>query len=57
MNRMLRTHYSSEITEKLDGKKIVVAGWIRTIREHGNLKFLIISDRFGEIQITVKKVE
>jgi aspartyl-tRNA synthetase len=54
---MLRTHYSSEITEKLDGKKVVVAGWVRTVRDIGKTKFLILADSYGEIQVTVKKGE
>ena len=54
---MLRTHYSSEVTEKLDGKNVVVSGWVRTLRDIGKTKFLIIADMSGEIQITAKKGE
>ncbi len=52
---MLRTHYSSEIDGKNDGSKARIAGWLRAIREHGGLKFLVVADRFGEIQVTAKK--
>ena len=52
---MLRTHYSNEITSDLDGKAVVIAGWVRTVRDIGKTKFLIVSDRFGEIQVTVKE--
>lgn len=52
---MFRTHYSSEIDKKDDGKKVRIAGWVRAIREHGGLIFLVIADRFGEIQVTAKK--
>ncbi len=51
----MRTHYSGEIKPEMDGKKVSVAGWVRTLREHGGLKFLILSDRSGNIQITIKK--
>jgi len=54
---MFRTHYSSEVTEKLEGKKVAIAGWIRSVRDMGKMKFLIISDQSGEIQVTVKKGE
>ncbi len=54
---MLRTHYSSQITEKDDGKKAVVAGWVRSIRDIGKAKFIILADRYGEIQIIAKKGE
>ena len=52
---ILRTCYSDEINEKLAGKKVRVAGWVHTIREHGNIKFLILRDRTGNIQITASK--
>ena len=29
-------------------------GWLSSIRDHGNIKFYTISDRFGNIQITLK---
>jgi len=51
----LRTHYSNEVTQKLSGSSIVVAGWARVIREHGNIKFLVVADRAGTVQITAKK--
>lgn len=54
---MLRTHYSNEITGKLNKKKVTLAGWNRIVREHGSLKFLILADRFGSVQITAKKGE
>ncbi len=54
---MLRTHYANEITEKLDGKKVVVGGWVKVVREHGKIKFLIVKDRSGDIQITIKEGE
>ncbi len=54
---MLRTHYSSDITAKHDGKKVRVAGWLRSKRDMGKMLFLILHDAKGEIQITLKKDE
>src|SRR3989344_538560 len=51
---MLRDHYVSEISEKMDGKSVCVAGWIDTIRDVGKLKFLILRDRSGKAQVVVK---
>ncbi len=51
---MLRTHYSSQIMEKDDGKKVVVAGWIQKLRDLGKVKFIVLRDKDGEIQITIK---
>lgn len=49
---MLRTHYSKDIS---DAKEVKVAGWVRNVRSLGNLKFLILADRYGEAQIMAKK--
>src|SRR3989344_8881337 len=52
---MLRTHYSSHITQKMAGETVVVAGWVQKIRDIGKVKFVVMRDREGEIQITAKK--
>ncbi|MBM3309561.1 MAG: aspartate--tRNA(Asn) ligase [Candidatus Altiarchaeales archaeon] len=51
----MRSNYSSEVAEKLDGKKVTLAGWVHEIRDMGQLKFLVLRDREGFIQITAKK--
>ncbi|MFW9767293.1 MAG: hypothetical protein ACFFEM_00625, partial [Candidatus Thorarchaeota archaeon] len=53
-----RTHYSSEITSKLDGKEVVLMGWTHILRDKGKIKFLILRDERGTVQITIpqKKV-
>ena len=48
-----RTHFSSEITPNLDGQTVTVFGWVQTVRDLGKMKFIVLSDREGEIQITV----
>ncbi len=50
----MRTQYSNEITPSLDGKSVSLCGWIHEIRDMGKLKFLILRDRGGFIQITAK---
>jgi len=52
-----RTHYTSEITPEMDGAEIVLAGWIKEIRDLGGIKFFILRDKEGTIQITVPKDE
>lgn len=51
----MRTHYSNEITQKSDGKSVILYGWVHEIRDLGKLKFLILRDRDGFIQITARK--
>jgi len=50
-----RTIYSNEISPALDGKEVIVMGWVSSVRDHGNLIFMMITDKNGEIQITAKK--
>jgi len=50
----MRTHYSGQVKPEDEGKTIEVAGWAHEIRDMGKLKFLILRDREGFIQITAK---
>jgi aspartyl-tRNA synthetase len=50
-----RSHYSIEITPKLEGKDVIVFGWIKDIRDLGGIKFLILRDKKGTLQITIPK--
>ncbi len=52
-----KTHYTNEVTPKLDGKKVTLMGWAREIRVHGKLLFVVLADRAGDCQITVKEDE
>lgn len=52
---MYRTHYSSQITEELHGKKVKVAGWVYEVKDLGGIKFLWLRDREGIIQVTAPK--
>ncbi|MGI0031122.1 MAG: aspartate--tRNA(Asn) ligase [Nitrososphaeraceae archaeon] len=52
-----RTHYSKNIDISMNGKEVTIIGWISSIREHSNIKFLTINDRFGNIQVILKKNE
>lgn len=46
--------YTRELQE---GKKACVKGWVSSIRDLGGLKFIILRDREGSVQITLKKSE
>jgi len=47
----------SDITAKDDGKKVTIAGWLYDDRALGKLRFLIVRDISGEIQVTGFKGE
>jgi len=50
----LRTHTCGELRKKDVGKKVVLSGWVDTIRDLGKLAFLEIRDRYGRTQVVVK---
>ena len=47
-----RTQYSKEITPELNGKKVIIMGWIHELRDLGGIIFLLLRDRDGVIQVT-----
>jgi len=50
-----RTHYTVDVTPQLDGKDVVVFGWVQDIRDLGGLRFVILQDREGTVQITIPR--
>ncbi|MBS7639914.1 MAG: aspartate--tRNA(Asn) ligase [Candidatus Bathyarchaeia archaeon] len=52
-----RTHYTTEIAPDLDGKEVVLTGWIKEVRDLGGIKFLILRDKEGTVQITIPRDE
>ena len=55
LGTLRRSHYSNEINSALDGQDVVVMGWVLTVRGHGNISFVTIKDKAGEIPIVAKK--
>ncbi|MEM7813872.1 MAG: aspartate--tRNA(Asn) ligase [Candidatus Aenigmatarchaeota archaeon] len=51
----MRTHTTSEIAPTLDGRTVTVGGWVQTVRAHGGLKFVVLRDASGTVQLTAKK--
>jgi len=51
----MRTHYSRDITRDMIGKKVTVEGWVAETRSFGGIKFFVIRDREGTVQVTVKR--
>jgi aspartyl-tRNA synthetase len=53
-----RTHYTIELTEKDVGAQVVLFGWVHILRDKGGIKFLILRDERGVIQVAIpqKKV-
>jgi len=49
-----RSIYSNQIDPSMDGKEVIIMGWVSSVRDHGNLVFMMLNDKEGEIQITAK---
>ncbi|MFZ8833522.1 MAG: amino acid--tRNA ligase-related protein, partial [Candidatus Caldipriscus sp.] len=54
---MHRTHTCGEIDSSLVGKRVVVAGWVVSLREIGKLNFVVLRDRYGEVQVVFENKE
>jgi len=50
-----RTHYSTDVTPDSDGAEVTLFGWVQEIRDLGGLRFIILQDREGTIQVTIPK--
>jgi len=55
LGSLRRSHYSDELGSSKDGIDVTVMGWVLTVRGHGNISFLTIKDKNGEIPIVAKK--
>ena len=50
-----KSHYSSEVNPSLEGRAVTLMGWISSIRDHGNIQFIMLRDKDGDTQIIAKK--
>ena len=49
---MYRTMMLGEVDESLIGQEIELAGWVKTIRDHGGIVFIDLRDKSGLVQLT-----
>jgi aspartyl-tRNA synthetase len=48
---MYRTHTCNQLTKKNSKKEVTLCGWVNTIRDHGDLIFVDLRDRYGLTQV------
>lgn len=50
---MLRTHTCGELNKSHTDNTVTLCGWVDTIRDHGQGKFIDLRDRYGKTQVVV----
>jgi len=50
-----RTHYSADVNSDMDGEEVTLFGWVQEIRDLGGIRFIIMQDREGTLQVTIPK--
>jgi len=50
-----RTHYSVDVKSDMDGEEVALFGWVQEIRDLGGIRFIILQDKEGTIQVTVPR--
>jgi len=48
---MLRSHRCGDLNKNYSGERVVLCGWVNSIRDHGGVIFFDIRDRYGITQI------
>jgi aspartyl/asparaginyl-tRNA synthetase len=51
----VRTCYSANVTSHMDGEEVTLFGWVQEIRDLGGIRFIILQDKEGTIQLTVPR--
>ncbi len=51
----VRTHNIYNVSSDLDTQEVVLFGWVQEVRDLGGIRFIIMQDSTGTIQITIPK--
>ncbi len=48
-----RTHYTDQVTRDIADQEVTLLGWVHILRDKGRIKFIVLRDEHGTIQVTV----
>ncbi|MCL2643060.1 MAG: aspartate--tRNA(Asn) ligase [Candidatus Bathyarchaeota archaeon] len=51
----VRTHNINKISQDLDAQEVILFGWVQEVRDLGGIRFIIMQDNTGTMQITIPK--
>jgi aspartyl/asparaginyl-tRNA synthetase len=51
----LERTYASDVANIEEGKRVKLIGWVHEIRDLGGIKFILLRDKSGICQVTIKK--
>jgi len=57
LGKWRRTLYSADIKPELEGEEVTLLGWVRDIRDLGGIRFVILQDKEGTVQVTIPRDE
>ena len=55
IDEWIRTHYTNQVTQDLDTQEVTLFGWVQEVRDLGGIRFIIMQDREGTLQLTIPK--
>jgi aspartyl-tRNA synthetase len=55
IDEWVRTHNIHSVSPDLDTQEVILFGWVQEVRDLGGIRFIIMQDSTGTIQITILK--